>query len=279
VPPPCRSDRLNVSTPYEQIAAALASEGLPPRPGRAWNATVVNRILRVQVRTRRRGRECDRLSPGNQKPGTTRTATERGKAVNIYSQEADQLQIRELVAYLANEGLRVSDSQVIKAALLSAQPNKRLLKVYQEIRRADQRYKREPGGIVGVQGTYRGQHVTLRDFGRQGPRQGLISVNIQSGVMGSPRLRVAPCGADCYPDAPAPRTKVVFKYLWGLSVSIRAPVWRATVCDILSAGDPSYAQTINVCVSIHAPAWASVITAKAAIRYHFKTGQRDGPKT
>jgi DNA invertase Pin-like site-specific DNA recombinase len=36
---------------YEQIAAALDSEGLPPRSGQAWNAIVVNRILRVQART------------------------------------------------------------------------------------------------------------------------------------------------------------------------------------------------------------------------------------
>jgi hypothetical protein len=36
---------------YEQIAAALDSEGLPPRSGRTWNAIVVNRILRAQVRT------------------------------------------------------------------------------------------------------------------------------------------------------------------------------------------------------------------------------------
>jgi hypothetical protein len=36
---------------YEQIAAALDSEGLPPRSGQTWNAIVVNRILRVQVRT------------------------------------------------------------------------------------------------------------------------------------------------------------------------------------------------------------------------------------
>ena len=35
---------------YEQIAAALDSERLPPRSGQAWNAIVVNRILRVQAR-------------------------------------------------------------------------------------------------------------------------------------------------------------------------------------------------------------------------------------
>jgi DNA invertase Pin-like site-specific DNA recombinase len=36
---------------YEQIAAALDSEDLPPRSGRSWNAVVVNRILRVEART------------------------------------------------------------------------------------------------------------------------------------------------------------------------------------------------------------------------------------
>jgi DNA invertase Pin-like site-specific DNA recombinase len=35
---------------YEQIAAALDSEGLSPRSGEKWNAIVVNRILRVQAR-------------------------------------------------------------------------------------------------------------------------------------------------------------------------------------------------------------------------------------
>ena len=46
-------------------------------------------------------------------------------------------------AYLAHEGLRESDSQVIKAALLLAQPDTRLLKADLEVRGADQRYKQE----------------------------------------------------------------------------------------------------------------------------------------
>jgi hypothetical protein len=84
------------------------------------------------------------VSPGNRKSGTTGAASKRGKAVNIYLHDADQVRIRELAAYLSNEGLRVSDSQVIKAALLLAQPDKRLLKAYLEIKAADQRYKQEP---------------------------------------------------------------------------------------------------------------------------------------
>jgi hypothetical protein len=84
------------------------------------------------------------VTPGNRKSGKPSPAPKRGKAVNIYLHGADQVRIRELAAYLANEGLRVSDSQVIKAALLLAQPDKRLLKAYLEIKGADQRYKQEP---------------------------------------------------------------------------------------------------------------------------------------
>jgi hypothetical protein len=84
------------------------------------------------------------VSPSDRKSGKPSSAPKRGKPVNIYLHEADQVRIRELAAYLANEGLRVSDSQVIKAALLLAQPDKRLLKAYLEIKGADQRYKQEP---------------------------------------------------------------------------------------------------------------------------------------
>jgi hypothetical protein len=84
------------------------------------------------------------VSPGNRKSGKTGTSPKRGKAVNIYLHDADHIRIRELAAYLANEGLRVSDSQVIKAALLLAQPDKRLLKAYLDVKGADQRYKQEP---------------------------------------------------------------------------------------------------------------------------------------
>jgi hypothetical protein len=84
------------------------------------------------------------VSPGDRKPGKTGAASKRAKAVNVYLHEADQVRIRELAAYLASEGLRVSDSQIIKAALLMAQPDKRLVKAYLEIKEADQRCMREP---------------------------------------------------------------------------------------------------------------------------------------
>jgi hypothetical protein len=40
----------------------------------------------------------------------------------------------------------VSDSQIIKAALLLSQPDKRLLKAYLDVKGADQRHKQEPEG-------------------------------------------------------------------------------------------------------------------------------------
>jgi hypothetical protein len=84
------------------------------------------------------------VTPGNPKPRKIGPAFKRGKAVNIYLHDADPIRIRELAAYLANEGQRVSDSQIIKAALLLAQPDKRLLKAYLDVRGAGQRYKQEP---------------------------------------------------------------------------------------------------------------------------------------
>jgi hypothetical protein len=84
------------------------------------------------------------VSPADRKTGKTVALPRRGKPVNIYLHDADKVRIRELAAYLASEGLRVSDSQIIKAALLMAQPDKRLLKAYLEIKGADQRYKQEP---------------------------------------------------------------------------------------------------------------------------------------
>jgi hypothetical protein len=62
------------------------------------------------------------VTPGDRKTGKTGAPQKRGKAVNIYLHDTDRARIRDLVAYLAGEGLRVSDSQIIKAALLLAQP-------------------------------------------------------------------------------------------------------------------------------------------------------------
>jgi hypothetical protein len=64
-----------------------------------------------------------------------------------------------------------------------------------------------------------------------GPPNGLIPGNIHSGVMGSPRLRVAPSGGDCYPDGHCStciHTKVVFNTSGDLLFQSTLPAWWAT---------------------------------------------------
>ena len=54
---------------------------------------------------------------GAAKVGKVAVRTQRGKAVNMYMHPDDADRIRTLAAYLAAQGKRVSDSQVVKAAL------------------------------------------------------------------------------------------------------------------------------------------------------------------
>lgn len=68
-----------------------------------------------------------------------------GSRVTIFLHEEDRRIIRELMAYLAGQGRRVSESIVIKAALRTASPGQQLLNAHEEAARQDQRFK-ERGG-------------------------------------------------------------------------------------------------------------------------------------
>jgi hypothetical protein len=59
-------------------------------------------------------------------------ASKRGKAVNIWLRDGDLERIRELAAYIAVEGYRVTDSAIISAALRIAKPNGAFLKSFEE---------------------------------------------------------------------------------------------------------------------------------------------------
>ena len=72
-----------------------------------------------------------------------RTVSKRGKPMNLYLYDADVARIRELVAYVAANGLRVSESLVVRTALRVAQEDKRFLAAYQDAASADQRFKAE----------------------------------------------------------------------------------------------------------------------------------------
>src|SRR3954452_20992192 len=75
-----------------------------------------------------------------QRPGTERSSA-TGKRTQVFLHDADRRIIRELVAYFAGQGRRVSESLVIKAALRAAKPGEALLNAYEEAAHQDQRFK------------------------------------------------------------------------------------------------------------------------------------------
>jgi hypothetical protein len=67
--------------------------------------------------------------------------TKRGKPINMYMHPDDVARIRTLAAYLGTQGKRVSDSQVVKAALRVAKQDGHLLAAFEETLAIDQRFK------------------------------------------------------------------------------------------------------------------------------------------
>ncbi len=65
----------------------------------------------------------------------------KGKRVTIFLHEGDRRLIRELMAYLAGQGRRVSESIAIKAALRMAKPGNELLLAHEEAAAQDRRFK------------------------------------------------------------------------------------------------------------------------------------------
>lgn len=72
-----------------------------------------------------------------------KAVSKRGKNVNLYLYTADVARIRELVSYVAANGLRVSESLVVRTALRVANADKRFLAAYADAASADQRFKTE----------------------------------------------------------------------------------------------------------------------------------------
>ncbi len=74
---------------------------------------------------------------------TIKKSPTRGKPVNCYMREEDTDLIRDLATFISSKGHRVSDSQVIKAALRVAKADSKLLKAFEEVLQMDGRFKRE----------------------------------------------------------------------------------------------------------------------------------------
>jgi hypothetical protein len=66
----------------------------------------------------------------------------RGKAMNLYLHEPDEVRIRQLGAFIYQERGKVSDSQVVKAALIAADADNKLLKAFDVVKGRDLRFKK-----------------------------------------------------------------------------------------------------------------------------------------
>ena len=66
----------------------------------------------------------------------------KGKPMNLYMHPEDIANLRTLAGYLGvNANMRVSDSQVVKAALLVAHGNAELVEAFRTVAARDRRYK------------------------------------------------------------------------------------------------------------------------------------------
>jgi len=70
-------------------------------------------------------------------------AAKRGKPVNLYLRDADVVKVRELIAVVAGNGDRVSESLIVRAAIHAAKPDAKFLAAYRQAASADLRFKIE----------------------------------------------------------------------------------------------------------------------------------------
>ena len=74
---------------------------------------------------------------------TAKKASNRGRATNIWLRTEDVQIIRDLFAFVASEGFRPSDSQIIKAALRVAKADRKFLTAFEDVLGSDGRIKRD----------------------------------------------------------------------------------------------------------------------------------------
>ena len=74
---------------------------------------------------------------------TAQKKSTRGKPMNLYMRAEDVAKLRELTAYAASNGLRTSDSLIVRAALRVAGANRAFLSALRHAESGDLRFKRE----------------------------------------------------------------------------------------------------------------------------------------
>ena len=89
-------------------------------------------------------------APADHKPDSARKTTSRaptapksrvGKPVQFWLHDEDRRLVRELAAWLAGQGLRPTDSMVIRSALRTAKTGGELLEAYRQAAQLDGRLK------------------------------------------------------------------------------------------------------------------------------------------
>jgi hypothetical protein len=73
----------------------------------------------------------------------TKPKSRRGKPVNLYLRDEDVAKVRELMASVAGQGERTSESLIVRAAIHAANPGRHFLEAYRQAASADLRFKRE----------------------------------------------------------------------------------------------------------------------------------------
>ena len=68
--------------------------------------------------------------------------TKRGKPVNLYLREADVAKVRELLAFMAGQGERVSESLIVRAAIQAATPGRLFREAFKQAAGEDLRFRR-----------------------------------------------------------------------------------------------------------------------------------------
>ena len=68
--------------------------------------------------------------------------TKRGKPVNLYLRDADVSKVRELLAFMAGQGERVSESLIVRAAIQAATPGRLFREAFKQAAAEDLRFRR-----------------------------------------------------------------------------------------------------------------------------------------
>ncbi|MEZ2346605.1 hypothetical protein [Terriglobus sp. RCC_193] len=69
-----------------------------------------------------------------------KASPQRGKRVTMYLRDEDREKVRQLMADIALQGERVSESLIVRAAILAAEPGKKFLTAYKQAASVDLRF-------------------------------------------------------------------------------------------------------------------------------------------